>query len=44
MRKINFQPGSLPILTLMNDVKEARRGGLDLQPEYQRKTKIKVPV
>lgn len=36
MRKVNFQPGSLPILTLMNDVKEARRGGLDLQPEYQR--------
>jgi len=36
MRKINFQPGSLPILTLMNDITEARRGGLDLQPEYQR--------
>lgn len=36
MRKINFQPGSLPILTLMNDIMEARRGGLDLQPEYQR--------
>ncbi|MCM1053672.1 MAG: DUF262 domain-containing protein [Ruminococcus sp.] len=36
MRKINFQPGSLPILTLMNDITESRRGGLDLQPEYQR--------
>ncbi len=36
MKKINFQPGSLPILTLMNDISEARRGGLDLQPEYQR--------
>lgn len=36
MRKINFQPGSLPILTLMNDINESRRGGLDLQPSYQR--------
>lgn len=36
MKKINFQPGSLPILTLMNDIAEVRRGGLDLQPEYQR--------
>ncbi len=36
MKKINFQPGSLPILTLMNDISEVRRGGLDLQPDYQR--------
>lgn len=36
MKKINFQPGSLPIITLMNDILESRRGGLDLQPEYQR--------
>lgn len=36
MRKINFQPGSLPILTLMNDISEVKRGGLDLQPSYQR--------
>ena len=36
MKKINFQPGSLPIITLMNDISEVRRGGLDLQPEYQR--------
>lgn len=36
MKKINFQPGSLPIITLMNDITEVRRGGLDLQPEYQR--------
>lgn len=36
MKKINFQPGSLPIITLMNDISDVRRGGLDLQPEYQR--------
>lgn len=36
MKKINFQPGSLPIITLMNDISEVRRGGLDLQPDYQR--------
>ena len=36
MTKINFQPGSLPIITLMNDISDVRHGGLDLQPEYQR--------
>jgi len=36
MKQINFQPGTLPIITLMNDIVQSRRGGLDLQPTYQR--------
>lgn len=36
MKKINFQPGSLPIQTLVNEIVNVRRGGLDTQPFYQR--------
>lgn len=36
MSKINFQPGSLPIQTLVNEINNMRRGGLDTQPFYQR--------
>lgn len=36
MSKINFQPGSLPIQTLVNEIINVRRGGLDTQPFYQR--------
>lgn len=37
MKKMNFQPGaSLPIATIIDYITDVRRGGLDLQPEYQR--------
>lgn len=36
MKKMNFQPGSLPIQTLVNEIVNVRRGGLDTQPFYQR--------
>ena len=36
MGKINFQPGSFPVQTLVNEIINMRRGGLDTQPFYQR--------
>ena len=34
--KMSFQPGTKPILTIVNDIKNITRWGLDLQPSYQR--------
>ena len=34
--KMNFNPSTLPIMTLMNHIKNQKRNGLDLQPTYQR--------
>lgn len=34
--KMNFNPSTLPIITLMNSIKNEKRNGLDLQPSYQR--------
>lgn len=33
---MSFQPGTTPILTIINDIKNINKGGLDLQPSYQR--------
>lgn len=35
-KQANFSNGTIPIMTLLNDIKNIRFGGLDLQPEYQR--------
>ena len=34
--KMNFNPSTLPIITLINHIKNQKRNGLDLQPIYQR--------
>lgn len=34
--KMTFNPGSKPILTVMNEIENCSGGGLDLQPDYQR--------
>ena len=34
--KINFNPSSLPLATIINSIKNRNRSGLDLQPKYQR--------
>ncbi|MDR0953490.1 MAG: DUF262 domain-containing protein, partial [Elusimicrobiota bacterium] len=34
--RINFQPSSLPLSTVVGSIKNVSRGGWDLQPEYQR--------
>ena len=36
INKMNFNPSTLPIVTLMNSIKNEKRNGLDLQPIYQR--------
>ena len=36
INKMNFNPSTLPIVTLMNSKKNEKRNGLDLQPIYQR--------
>ena len=36
VNKMNFNPSTLPIITLMNSIKNEKRSGLDLQPTYQR--------
>ncbi len=35
-RRINFNPAPMPLATIMGNIKNVNRGGLDLQPEYQR--------
>lgn len=35
-KRMNFSVSSSPIVTILNDIKTVRFGGLDLQPEYQR--------
>jgi uncharacterized protein with ParB-like and HNH nuclease domain len=34
--KINFNPSTLPLATVINNIKNKARNGLDLQPDYQR--------
>lgn len=34
--KINFNPSTLPLTTVINNIKNKTRSGLDLQPDYQR--------
>lgn len=36
INKMNFNPSTLPIITLMNSIRNEKRNGLDLQPIYQR--------
>lgn len=36
INKMNFNPSTLPIITLMNSIRNEGRNGLDLQPVYQR--------
>ena len=36
VRRINFNPAPMPLATIMGNIKNVNRGGLDLQPEYQR--------
>lgn len=35
-KRMQFTPGTTPLLTAMNNIKNANNGGLDLQPDYQR--------
>ena len=35
-RRINFNPAPMPLATIIGNIKNVNRGGLDLQPEYQR--------
>ncbi len=35
-KRMQFTPGTTPLLTAMNNIKNANNGGLDLQPGYQR--------
>lgn len=35
-RRINFNPAPMPLATIVGSIKNVGRGGLDLQPEYQR--------
>lgn len=35
-RRINFNPAPMPLATIIGSIKNVNRGGLDLQPDYQR--------
>lgn len=35
-KRMQFTPGTAPLLTAMNSIKNVNNGGLDLQPNYQR--------
>lgn len=35
-KRMQFTPGTTPLLTAMNNIKNVNNGGLDLQPDYQR--------
>lgn len=35
-KRMQFTPGTTPLLTAMNNIKNVGNGGLDLQPDYQR--------
>ena len=35
-KRINFNPAPMPLATIVGNIKNVNRGGLDLQPEYQR--------
>lgn len=35
-KKMQFTPGSKPLMTILNDITNVNTGGLDLQPKYQR--------
>ena len=35
-KRMQFTPGTMPLLTAMNNIKNVNNGGLDLQPDYQR--------
>jgi len=34
--RINITPSTIPIITILNDVRNVRQNGLDLSPDYQR--------
>lgn len=35
-KRMQFTPGTTPLLTAMNNIRNVNNGGLDLQPDYQR--------
>ena len=35
-KRMQFAPGTTPLLTVINNIRNVSNGGLDLQPNYQR--------